>query len=250
MMRMMKILMALCFVTSTVNGCPVITSVNGSCCEINSSYEFKFSTSPLFHSRVYNITNFCGDCEDVAEGYCDSTTTGGGWLVIQRRDKRYSTNFHRGWEDYVEGFGHLEKEFWYGLRAIHCLTNQEEWEMRVDFTFENGTKSYMHYKHFQVKSESHNYQLSISGFTGITPADPFVLHELHDQPFSTYDKNNHGSCAVNGHGSKAPGGWWFKNCFFINLNYNYGGPSGFISFDKSTWFNPPFIETKIRPVNC
>ena len=38
--------------------------------------------------------------------------------------------------------------------------------------------------------ESHNcsYQLSISGFTGITPADPFKDPELNGQPFSTYDK--------------------------------------------------------------
>ena len=125
--------------------------------------------------------------------------------------------------------------------------------MHVDFTFENGTKSYLYYKHFQVKSESENYQLSISGFTGITPADPFKLHDLDGQPFSTYDKNNRGNyCAVSAHGSKAPGGWWYKNCFYINLNYNYdyGGSDGFISFDKSAFFNPPFIEAKIRPANC
>ena len=113
--------------------------------------------------------------------------------------------------EYVDGFGDLEKEFWYDLRAMHCLTDQQKWELHVDFTFENGTKSYLHYQHFQVKSESDNYQLSISGFTGITPADPFVLHELHGQPFSTYDKNNYGSCAISGHGSNTPGGWWYND---------------------------------------
>ena len=53
------------FITSTllsmmvVGGCPVVTSVNGSCCEVKET-EFKFST--LLKSHVYNITNFCGDC--------------------------------------------------------------------------------------------------------------------------------------------------------------------------------------------
>ena len=50
-----------------VDACPVLTSLNGSCCEVKSN-EFKFSTTAL-KSRVYNIINFCGDCEAVAEGY-------------------------------------------------------------------------------------------------------------------------------------------------------------------------------------
>ena len=66
-----------------VDACPIVTSVNGSCCELKSSSGFKFSTS--LKSRVYNITNFCGDCEAVAEGYCDAVTDGRGWLVVQRR---------------------------------------------------------------------------------------------------------------------------------------------------------------------
>ena len=67
-----------------VDACPILKSLNGSCCEVKSN-DFKFSTKSLMKSRVYNITNFCGDCEAVAEGYCDAVTEGGGWLVVQRR---------------------------------------------------------------------------------------------------------------------------------------------------------------------
>ena len=59
-----------------VDACPIVTSVNGSCCEVKSN-EFKFSTISL-KSRVYNINNFCGDCE-LAEGYCDAVTEEDGW---------------------------------------------------------------------------------------------------------------------------------------------------------------------------
>ena len=58
--------------------------------------------------------------------------------------------------------------------------------------------------------------------------------------FSTYDRDNDkwdGNCAVNGYGSTAPGGWWYNVCFYINLNYNYGGPSGFILL-ANTWYTP------------
>ena len=34
--------------------------------------------------------------------------------------------------DYVNGFGDLEGEFWYGLENIHCLTTQEDVELRIE----------------------------------------------------------------------------------------------------------------------
>ena len=37
-----------------VDACPIVTSINGSCCEVKSN-EFKFSTTPL-KSRVYIFT--------------------------------------------------------------------------------------------------------------------------------------------------------------------------------------------------
>ena len=201
-------------------------------------------------SGVYTIANFCGVKCSNTRAYCDTTSGGGGWLVIQRRDKRYSTSFHKAWTEYVDGFGDLNKEFWFGLNAMHCLTSKGNWELRIDFTMTNGTKSFMHYNHFRVGPPTDNYRLSISGFTGITPTDPFPVHTT--EQFTTYDRDNdqrYDNCAVSGHGSTAPGGWWYNSCFYINLNYNYGGPHGFIYLTR-TWYSPSFIEMKIRPSNC
>ena len=117
-------LLVFCSATVIVNGCPVVNTINGTCCEIAVSTKFRFST--VIKSRVYNITNFCGNCEEVAEGYCDGATAGGGWLVVQRRQDG-SVDFNRGWVDYEDGFGSLTGEFWYGLRPLHCLTNQGQW---------------------------------------------------------------------------------------------------------------------------
>ena len=51
---------------------------------------------------------------------CDMTSDGGKWMVIQHRING-SVDFYLNWTDYVNGFGDLEGEFWYGLENIHHL---------------------------------------------------------------------------------------------------------------------------------
>ena len=231
-----------------VDACPIVTSINGSCCEVKSN-QFKFSITPV-KSRVYNITNFCGDCELSAEGYCDAVTDGGGWLVVQRRQDG-SVNFNRGWVEYEEGFGSLTGELWYGLHPLHCLTNQGQWQLRIDFTFTNGTKSYLSYKSFSVGPANSQYQLSISGFNGVT-TDPFDSgHSLNGMKFTTKDRDNDnnrgGNCAVSGEGYNA-GGWWHNYCSYIHVNHQY---KSFYSVHlNGAYHSLPFIEMKIKPVTC
>ena len=202
-------------------------------------------------SKVYKFKNFCNHPRpSPTGGYCDTITDGGGWLVVQRRTNG-SENFNRTWNDYEKGFGSLTGELWYGLCALHCLTSSGNWELRIDFTFSNRTKSFMHYNHFRVGPATDNYRLSISGFTGITPTDPFTTHPLNRQQFSTLDRDNDGRsghCTLKSHGSTAPGGWWYYNCFYINLNHNYGA-YGFMYLARK-WYSPSFIEMKICTSNC
>ena len=112
----------------------------------------------------------------------------------------------------------------------------------------------MHYNNFRLGPATDNYRLSISGFTGITPTDPFTTNPINRMQFTTYDRDNDqfssGNCALDGHGEES-GGWWHNNCNRINLNYNYKhtGGWGFMRLARR-WYDPIFIEMKIRPVNC
>ena len=240
-------------VTYAVDGCPTACSVNGSCCEITSIEDFKFSLKRM--SGIYNITNFCGNCKSVVQGYCDAYTDGGGWLVVQRR-KDGSVSFNRSWVEYEEGFGDLNGEFWYGLTPLYCLTSEGQWELHIDLTHTNGTKTYLRYKQFAVGSASDKYPLKISQYKGIYPIDPFydgtygIYRKLNGMKFTTKDRDNDlysRNCAVSGNGRNS-NGWWFYSCASIQLNQQYN--QVYKIYDGRSWHNYLFIEMKIRPINC
>jgi len=229
------------------DGCPTYFAYKN-CCQTKGN-GFYFST-PL-RSPVYKIANFCGDHEVLADAYCDTTTAGGGWLVIQKR-KDGSISFDRNWVEYEDGFGNLTEEFWYGLRAIHCLTNQGQWELRIDYTLTTGKSGYISYSNFKVGGATTQYQLSISGFSGDT-TDPFKGHNLNGAKFTTRDRDNdkfRANCAVPSQNNDLGngGGWWFNSCSLIY-------PNGVYQHVRSIWFNSVWyrlssIEMKIKPKVC
>ena len=157
----------------------------------------------------------------------------------ETRKIRSLVNFNRNCTDYEKGFGDLNTEFWYGLEEMHCLTQRGQWEMRVDYQFNNKTLSYLHYNQFSVGSVNEEYPLTVGGFTGVS--DDLFNHESNPHngmKFSTPNNDNDkrsDNCAAN-HNS----GWWYNNCYSININRQ-----------------PPhvgedvlFSEMKIRPKDC
>ena len=206
--------------------------------------------------KQYKINSFCGNNRSTTtKVYCDTLTDGGGWLVIQRRIDG-SIDFNRGWTEYEEGFGILPisdkdttGEFWIGLYSLHCLSSQGQWELRVDYKFTNGTNGYLSYSNFSVGPATEQYPLTISGFDGITD-DPFNGHPLNQMKFSTKDRDNDKregiNCAIHQVGNS--GGWWYNSCTIIRLNSEYN-KRGTIHLNGKA-YPLPFIEMKVRQVNC
>ena len=216
------------------NGGPI----ESCCCLGYSNTHFNIKSS-----GVYTIANFCGVKCSNTRAYCDTSTAGGGWLVVQRKQDG-SVDFNRGWVDYEEGFGSLTGEFWYGLRPLHCLTNRGQWELRIDFTLTDGTKSYVSYSSFKVGPTSSNYQVTVSGFKGITS----VSLMNNGSSFTTKDRDNdryHLNCAVHAVGNA--GGWWHRACGWLNINHQYKHSHGIY---LNGWKALRYTAMKIRPVNC
>ena len=106
----------------------------------------------------------------------------------------------------------------------------------------------MSYNKFAVGPANTQYQLSISGFTGITD-NPFK-YPLNGMKFTTKDRDNDRlgkNCAVDFAGGNA-GGWWYNKCSYIYLNHQYNHKATIYFNNKG---HPlPFIEMKIKPYKC
>ncbi|RUS86049.1 hypothetical protein EGW08_006203 [Elysia chlorotica] len=143
---------------------------------------------------------------------CDMISDGGGWIVIQHRATG-DTDFFLGWEDYKEGFGSLDTDFWLGNDNIHALTSSGSWELNVEVKYKGDTRE-ANYKDFSLGDEDSNYKLHIGTYSG-TAGDSLSRHDGH--PFTTKDKDNDESDSRNC-ASTFEGAWWYINCHDSNLN--------------------------------
>ncbi|XP_062606267.1 ryncolin-1-like isoform X3 [Saccostrea cucullata] len=138
--------------------------------------------------------------------YCDMTTEGGDWTVINKRMDG-SVDFYRSWDSYKEGFGNVEGEYWLGNEPIHLLTKRRQYELRVDLQKFSGEKAFAKYSKFSVGSESQKFKLTVSVYSGTAGNEAIHLltkrkeHELRvdlqkftgEKAFAKYSKFSVGS---------------------------------------------------------
>ncbi|XP_056001370.1 microfibril-associated glycoprotein 4-like [Ostrea edulis] len=166
------------------------------------------------------------------KAFCDMTTDGGGWTVIQRRMDG-TTNFqNKKWKDFAEGFGRPDHEYWLGNNAMHDLTKSGKMKLRIDMKRFNGDQGFVQYSTFVVGSRSDKYKLKVAGFRGsVGIKDSFTHH--NGMKFSTKDSDNDtwsSNCAAS-YGN----GWWFTRCLYSNLNgVYYRKPT--VSSKGITWY--------------
>ena len=171
-------------------------------------------------------------------------TDGGGWAVFQRRQDG-SVDFFRGWEDYKNGFGDLNGEFWLGLDKIHRLTTASsshgrQITLRIDLGDHEDNKRYAKYSTFQVADSSTNYRLTATGYSG-DAGDSLSYH--NGRIFTT--KDHDGGCA-----NQYKGAWWYSSCHYSNLNGIYSSTAYGQGINWYHWkgyhYSLEFTEMKVR----
>ncbi|KAF6721122.1 Fibrinogen C domain-containing protein 1 [Oryzias melastigma] len=156
-------------------------------------------------------------------------------------DREGSDSWWRDWSDS-------------GLKQIHALTIQANYELRIDLEdFENST-AYAQYGTFgvglfSVDPDDDGYPLTVGDYSG-NAGDSLLKH--NGMKFTTKDRDNDQSennCASFYHGA-----WWYRNCHTSNLNGQYlrGQHTSYADgIEWSSWtgwqYSLKFSEMKIRP---
>nr|XP_015803989.2 angiopoietin-related protein 6 [Nothobranchius furzeri] len=146
------------------------------------------------------------------QAWCEQSHEQGGWTVIQRRQDG-SVNFFRTWEQYKQGFGNLNGEYWLGLEHLYWLSKQSKYKLRVALEDWQGRQVFAEYDSFHLEPESDWYRLRLGQYQG-NAGDSFSWH--NNKAFTTLDRDKDsytGNCA---HYQK--GGWWYHMCAHSNLN--------------------------------
>nr|XP_039265748.1 microfibril-associated glycoprotein 4-like [Styela clava] len=175
--------------------------------------------------------------------FCDMRTVGAfsqkrGWMVIQKR-LNGEVNFDRGWDDYVNGFGFPNMEYWIGLQNMEQLLIQKRIRkgdetnlgLRIDFTDWDGVSAFSETVYFYMNSVIDDFKVTRIGRVQGTAELRRPLASVVGFRFSTHDHNNDirrdSKCVRD-----QRGGWWFGSCSYMNMNGIYSKPKETMSKSK------------------
>ncbi|XP_062596341.1 fibrinogen-like protein A [Saccostrea cucullata] len=137
-----------------------------------------------------------------------------------------SVDFYRNWNEYSDGFGTMDTEFYLGNQALYEISGDRNFELRIELTDQTGEYRYAKYSD-SVGSPESLYTLYITGYTG-NASDSLGAHNGYN--FSTYDMDNDIAkdydCAT-----LWRSGWWHVYCGLSNLNGLYGS----VGYQGLTW---------------
>ena len=108
-----------------------------------------------------------------------------------------------------------------GLDNMHRLTTNDQYSLRFEFLFLDGSWKSAEYDTVVIDAKSADYTIHVTGFSGDTNVDVMnspISNQIHNgMPFST--RNFHGTYCSQQFFLNC--GWWFNNCALIAINTDY-----------------------------
>jgi len=227
-----------------------------------------FKYADARENKAYRLKLSYNETTNVSfTAFCDMTTDGGGWTVIQRRVG--STSFERNWNEYKLGFGDTSSptaDLWLGNDHLYELTSwtPDTMTLRIDISDCAGVNAFEVYSSFKVESMDTNYTLRVGTDHLGTAQDsltyPTDSMTADGMQFSTPDRDNDQQSVVHS-ALETKSGWWFNLLSASNLNGIWYKdckqpdikPRFFQGISWFTWKyeNHPLIKVvmKIRPAN-
>ena len=142
--------------------------------------------------------------------FCDMTTQGGGWIVMQKHFDG-SVDFYRNWETYKNGFGDIYGEHWLGNDFVHQYTNSHSTEMLSEATAFDGGRAATILNGFRLGDEAlTQYIFQYDGCTVLTSGTNYAVcsNWVKDLKFSTFDFENDNDDEYNCVDHFNGGAWW------------------------------------------
>ncbi|XP_050086602.1 ficolin-2-like [Anopheles aquasalis] len=161
--------------------------------------------------------------------FCEMESYEGGWIVVQHRFNG-SVDFYREWNQFRDGFGEVDSEFWLGLERIHQLTVARAHEIMFEMKDFEGNYGYARYDAFQIGSESEQYKLKALGSYSGTAGDSMTAYNKGAM-FSTKDRDNDAN-EKHHLAHFCESAWWHGEDNKANLN----GPYKYGSKNRSIWW--------------
>ncbi|PIK58520.1 Angiopoietin-4 [Apostichopus japonicus] len=138
-----------------------------------------------------------------------------------------SVNFNRSWSQYQHGFGFLSTDFWLGNEKLSYLTNQADYELRVDIELSNGASFFTTYSGFRITDEWGQYQIThVGGIesnaeTSIATCPTNMIYGTYRCQATCEDPNERSGCnsdSVGSEGCTCPAGFLMQGSDCINAS--------------------------------
>ena len=144
--------------------------------------------------------------------------------TIQRRISD-SVDFDRGWDDYVNGFGEEDGNYWMGLEEIHQLSTAHDVSLFIDIETFEGEPFTVTLQTFSVGNATGNYTLNYSGYSQSSDRlkRPLFYNSSSVLMFTTRDQDNDRARNYNCASDIYRGGWWYDSCLHFTPNGYYEG---------------------------